>query len=1118
MMCARVNVMDVVVWLRSLGLGKYEAAFRDNEVDDSVLPNLTAEDLKELGVAALGHRRKLLDAIAALRAGESAKTKATAQDSVGVPTTAPTVEATGDRRQLTVVFIDLVGSTVLGGQLDPEDLMRLLGQYRETCVAAISKYEGHVAQYLGDGILVYFGFPLAQEDAADRAVRAGLEIVEKVGRLRQPDGRALEARVGIATGLVVTRGTTGVGTAGEETVVGDTPNLAARLQSMADPGCVLVGPTTHQLTSNFFEFSFLGEHAIKGFYDPISIWKVLGESTIESRFAAAHAASAGPIVGRERELAFLNDCWQRATRGDGHVVLVVGEAGMGKSRLLEAVTERVGQEPHRLLRCQCSPYHRNSVLFPFKKPLRHGLGLSHDLSSQEDLDRIERMLSRVGRHKRSSTLLLAELLDVPSEEKLSPLEMTPNQRKEETLAILEDLLMVPLDGPVLLLLEDAHWSDQTTQTLIERLLKRIGREQALVLITYRPELKTNWTEHPHGTLITCKQIGHEHCATLIRNVASRTQMDDTLIREIVTRSDGVPLFAEELTKAVLDLRSLGASAVPLTLQDSLMARLDRLGRAKDIGQIASVIGRQFSYALLEAIAGASDIDLRSALARLRESGLIFEAGDDGASSYSFNHSLVQEAAYESLSRSRRQALHKEIASHLESGSTVTDESEPALIAHHYGRAGESEKSCRFWLLAAERSSQRLAFADSIASLTSALAEAERVVDPTLRARLKVDAQLKLGATLAIHKGPQTSEAESALKEAKALAKEANAGPQLFQATWGLYLNAARNRRLDEVEVLSEELTTISREIDDEDFKIEALHHRWGTAYFFGQTAKLLEYAEEGIAYYDRDRHHKFSYVFAGHDPGACAYNCRALALGLLGRSRSVRPTLDAGLALATSLQHPLTLAFYLSSVVFAMYLVRDSNGCRELAEQLTQVSARYDFPATRAVGLFMLGAADALQCDVAHALEQMEPSYKATFGYGFLGVLPGVILAEALASADRNQEALALVTGLLEKSSTPERGPFISELWRIRGETVLRQSAVNSQEAERFLKTALRIADQQGANVFRLNAGIPLARMLAEGGRREEAKSVLDHVNAIRLDEWDGPESAIANQLRLDLG
>ena len=889
---------DFKLWLQSVGLEKYGEVFASHDIDLTVAPDLTEQDLEKLGLS-LGHRRKFMAAAAKFRTAPASSPVASAQ-AQPVDQLAPAVE----RRQLTVVFVDLVGSTALGTELDPEDLIQLLRQYRDACTAVIAKFDGFIAQYLGDGILVYFGFPQAQEHAGERAVRAGLEIAGKIGQLKQPDGRALQARVGIATGLVVTGGATGVGTAGEETVVGDTPNLAARLQSLADPGCVLVGPTTHQLTSNFFEFSFLGEHAIKGFRDSISVWKVLGESAIENRFAAAHAAAAGPIVGRERELVFLYDSWQRATRGDGHVVLLAGEAGIGKSRLLEALAERVSEEPHRLLRCQCSPYHRNSVLFPFKTLLRHRLDISRDLPSQENLDRISRMLERVGRHARSSTLLLAELLEISSGDTLSSIEMTPNQRKEETLTILEDLLMAPLDGPVLLLLEDAHWSDQTTQTLIERLLKRIGREHALVLITHRPELKTNWSEHPQGTLITCKQIGHEHCAALIRNVASRMQMDDTLIREIVTRSDGVPLFAEELTKAVLDLRSLGASAVPLTLQDSLMARLDRLGPAKDIAQIASVIGRQFSYALLEAIAGASDIDLRAALARLRESGLIFEAGNEGESSYSFNHSLVQEAAYESLSRSRRQSLHKEIAHHLESQSNATGESEPTLIAHHYSRAGEAEKSFHYWLLAADRSGQRLAFAESVDNLTSALAEAERVADPKLRTRLKLDAQLRLGATLAIHKGPQTNEAALALEQAKTLAKEANAGPQLFQATWGLYLNAARNRRLDKVEVLGEELTTISREIGDEDLKFEALHHRWGSAYFFGQTAKMLEYATEGTEHYDRDRHHKFSYVFAGHDPGACAYGCRATALGMAGHSRSVRPALDAGLALATSLQHP----------------------------------------------------------------------------------------------------------------------------------------------------------------------------------------------------------------------
>ena len=1102
---------DIAPWLQSLGLEKYGEILASHDIDLTVAPDLTEQDLEKLGLS-LGHRRKFIAAAAKFRTAAISSAVASTQVQP-LDQSGPLVE----RRQLTVVFIDLVGSTAFGRELDPEDLIRLLRQYRDVCVAAIGKYDGFIAQYLGDGILVYFGFPQAQEHAAERAVRAGLEILEKVGRLKQPDGLPLQCRVGIATGLVVAGDATGVGTAGEETVVGETPNLAARLQSSAEPDCVLVGPSTHRLTEDFFEYSFLGEQAIKGFHEPISIWKALRESATESRFAAAHAAAAGPIVGRERELAFLYDSWQRATQGNGHAALLVGEAGMGKSRLMEALAEHV-REPHSLLRCQCSPYHRNSVLFPFKKLLRHRLDISRDVSVQENLDRLSRMLARVGRHARPSTLLLAELLEVPSEDTLSPLEMTPNQRKDETLAILEDLLMAPLDGPVLLLLEDAHWSDQTTQTLIERLLMRIEHERALILITHRPELRTNWSEHPQATLITCKQIGKEHCAALIRNVADRMQMEDSLIQEIVARSDGVPLFVEELTKAVLDLRSIGPGTVPLTLQDSLMARLDRLGRAKDFAQIASVIGRQFSYELLQAIADANDSDLRAALARLRETGMIFEAENDGEASYSFNHSLVQEAAYESLPRSRRQSLHRQIACHLEARSTEMGESEPTLIAHHYSRAGEAEKSFRFWLLAADRSGQRLAFAESVANLSSAMAEAERVPDSELRTHLKLDAQLRLGATLVNHKGAQTNEAESALEAARALAKEINAGPQLFQATWGLYLNAARNRRYDKAEVRGEELMTISRELGDEDLKFEALHHRWGFAMFTGQTEKILEYTAEGLEQYDRDRHHKFSYVFAGHDPGVCAHCVRSLALGIAGRAKSVRPAVDGGLALADSLQHPLTLAFSHSIACFAMHIVRDSDGCREFAERLRQVSAKYDFPGTHAVGSFMLGAASALQGDTALALRQMEPSFEATLGYGFLGMLPGVIMAEALASADRDQEALAVITRLLDETSTPEVGSFIPELWRIRGEVALRQSANNSPQAEHYFRTALRIADEQGAPVFRLRAGIPLARLLAEGGRRNEAKMALDRANTNRLDEWNGPEIAIATQLGSDLG
>jgi class 3 adenylate cyclase/ABC-type lipoprotein export system ATPase subunit len=1102
---------DFTLWLQGLGLEKYSAVLASHDIDLTVVPDLTEHDLEKLGLS-IGHRRKFLTAAAKFRPVTSSPVASAQIEPSGQPV--PQVE----RRQVTVVFIDLVGSTALGSELDPEDLIRLLRQYREACVATVGKHDGYIAQYLGDGILVYFGFPLALEHAAELAVRAGLETVEKVGRLKRPDGLPLQCRVGIATGLVVTGETSGVGAAGEETVVGDTPNLAARLQSAAEPDCVLVGPSTHQLTRDFFNYSFLGEQAIKGFNEPVLVWKALRESASESRFAAAHAAAAGPMVGRERELAFLYDAWQRATQGDGHVVLLAGEAGMGKSRLLEALAERVREEPHRLLRCQCSPYHRNSVLFPIKTLLRHRLDIGRDLSTQENMDRVGRALERVGRQSRSSMLLLAELLEIPLEDTLSPIEMTPNQRKNETLAIVEDLLMMALDGPVLLLLEDAHWSDQTTQTLIDRLLNRIGREHALVLITHRPELKTNWSEHAQGTQINCKAIGQNHCAALIRQVANRSQMDDSLVREIIARSDGVPLFAQELTKAVLDLRSVGPSAVPLTLQDSLMARLDRLGRAKDVAQIASVFGRQFSLALLQAVAGASHSDLSEALVRLRESGLVFEAGNEDGLSYSFNHSLVQEAAYESLSRSRRQSLHHEIARHLESRSTATGESEPTLIAHHYSRAGDAEKSFDFWLLAADRSGQRLAFAESVANLSSALAEAERVADPAQRTHLKLEAQLRLGTTLALQKGPQSSEAELALEEARTLATAVSARPQLFQATWGLYINAARNQRLDKAELRGDELMTISREIGDGDLRFEALHHRWGFVYFKGQTQEMLQYTADGIEQYDRDRHHRFSYVYAGHDPGACAYCVRALALGLAGRARSVRPALDDGLALSNSLQHPLTLAFFNSVACFALHIVGDSGGCREFAERLMQVSARYDLPATKAVGSFMLGAAHGLEGDLASALEQMEPSYEATFGYGFLGMLPGIIMADALAGANRNREALALVTRLLEGLRTPEEGVFVPELWRLRGELVLRQSAGDAREAERHFETAARLAAEQRAIVYQLRAATRLSRLLAEQGRREEARTVLDVANANPLEEWEGPEIGIATQLRSELG
>ena len=1100
----------IELWLRNIGLEKYADVFARHDIDLEVAPNLSEQDLDKLGLS-LGHRRKFLTAVAKLRAGGTQTTDHPTQ------VDAPRPEAAGvERRQVTVVFSDLVGSTALTSQLDPEDMDRLLQEYRKVCAAVVSRYDGHVAQYLGDGIVAFFGFPAAQEHAAERAVRAGLEITAAVGRLKRPDGEALQSRVGIATGLVAA-GTAGV--PGEQTVVGDAPNLAARLQSFAEPGCVLVGPATHRLTEAFFEFLSVGEHEVKGYREPIPMWKVLGEVAIESRFISARAAGADPILGRERETAFLSDAWQRAAHGNGHVVVLSGEAGIGKSRLLEALVEHVRDEPHRLLRAQCSPYHGNTVLYPILQLLRQQLDLRRDLSDAENLQRVDGMLKKIGRSTRQARLLMAELFALHAPETLSQADITSAQRRNATLEILEAFLVAPLDGAtVLLLLEDVHWSDPTTQTLIDRLLGRIEGDRALIIVTHRPEMKPAWADHRDATPLRCKQLGREHCVALSRHLASRWGIDDALIEAIASRSDGVPLYVMELTKAVLAQQSPDSSAVPLTLRDSLMARLDRLGGAKAIAQTASVIGRQFRYDLLATVAEADGTELREGLELLHRSGLIFAAGAEEELAYSFHHALIEEAAYESLSRARRQTLHAKIARSLESGITADGAGEPAVIAHHYSRAGEFEKASQFWLLVADRSGERLAFVESLGAINFALRDAEQIADPALRASLKLDAQLKLGRSLVFQKGPHSTEAELAFTEAHRLAKEANAGPQLFQSVWGLYVNAARNRQYNKAKIRGAELRAISDELGDEDLKFETLHHRWGFAYFTGHTADMLSYAADGVKRYDSARHHRFAYTFAGHDAGVCAHCIRAMGLSVLGDTAKIKPELEAAVALSDRLQHPLSLLFAQGIMCNTHYLTHDLGACRASANEMLRVATKYDLPVYGAIGTFWLGATEAMQDDVIGGLRQMEPGFEPLHKIGLFALLPAVVMAHTLMQANRDRDALALIARLLGETSDPQVGMFVSELWRIRGELIAREHGSDTALAEDCLQAALRIAQGQEATLLQSRAGIALAKYFAERGRREEARTALTKSGVRGLADRAAPEVVAADELSAALG
>ena len=721
--------MDVVVWLRSLGLGKYEKVFRENEIDETVLPSLTAEDLKELGVAALGHRRKLLDAIASLRGDGSAKAPPA---DVAPPSSAPSVspEDRAERRQVTVMFSDLVGSTALSARMDPEDLREIISAYQSCVAETVRHFDGFVAKYMGDGVLMYFGYPQAHEDDAERAVRAGLELMTAVSALKAPE--PLQTRVGIATGMVVVGDLIGSGASQEQAIVGETPNLAARLQSIAEPNTVVIAEGTRRLLGNLFELEDLGAKDLKGVAGPVRAWAALRASSVEGRFEALHGTGLTDLVGREEELELLLRRWSRAKNGEGQVVLLSGEAGIGKSRLTAALLERLAAEPHTRLRYFCSPQHTDSAFYPIIGQMERAAGFAYDDTPTTRLDKLDAMLARNATSKQEAALF-GELLSLPNDGRFPTLELAPQQRRQRTLeALTTQVEALTRQSPVLAIFEDVHWIDPTSLEVLGRTVDRIKTLGVLLIITYRPEFEPPWIGRPNVTALTLNRLGEREIASMIERVVGNKMLPTNIRQDIIERTDGIPLFVEEMTKAVLEADSQGAAAqavsmvpspmlaVPASLHASLMARLDRLGSAKEVAQIGSVIGREFSHALLAALARKPELELASALERLLEAGLVFRQGEPPHATYLFKHALVQDAAYGTLLRVPRRALHARIAETLESQSSEIAENRPELLARHYTEAGLIEKAVGLWGKAGQRSLERSALVEAVEQFTRAL--------------------------------------------------------------------------------------------------------------------------------------------------------------------------------------------------------------------------------------------------------------------------------------------------------------------------------------------------------------------------------------------------------------
>ena len=594
--------MDVVVWLRSLGLGKYEAAFRENEIDETVLPSLTHETLKELGVSAVGHRLKLLDAIAALRANASGK--APSADAATTPT-APSAfpEDRAERRQVTVMFSDLVGSTALSARMDPEDLREVISGYQKCVAETVRRFGGFVAKYMGDGVLIYFGYPQAHEDDAERAVRAGLELIASVSDLKTH--AALQTRVGIATGLVVVGDLIGSGASQEQAIVGETPNLAARLQGVAEPNSVVIAESTRKLVGNLFEVRDLGAPDLKGIAGPLRAWAALRPASVDSRFEAFHATGLTELVGRDEELELLLRRWSRGKSGEGQVVLLSGEAGIGKSRLTAALLERLAPEPHTRLRYFCSPQHTDSALYPIISKMERAAGFAHGDTARAKLDKLDAVLEQ-SFTPRQDAALFAEMLSLPNDGRYPTLDLLAEQRRQKTMeALIAQVEALSRSNPVLMIFEDVHWLDPTSLETLSRTVDRIRTLGVLLIVTYRPEFEPPWVGRPYVTALTLNRLGEREIAAMIDRVTGNKPLPASIRLDIIERTDGIPLFAEEMTKAVLETVGEGATerlaasiptpsvAVPASLHASLMARLDRLGPAKEVAQIGAAIGREF---------------------------------------------------------------------------------------------------------------------------------------------------------------------------------------------------------------------------------------------------------------------------------------------------------------------------------------------------------------------------------------------------------------------------------------------------------------------------------------------------------------------------------------------
>jgi class 3 adenylate cyclase len=1122
------TVTGIQEWLEQVGLEKYADVFAAHEITLEVLADLTQPDIDRL-VLPTGPRRRLMMAIQALRAAGRPEPSVLVPETAIVP---PTKAQDAERRQLTVMFCDMVGSTGLSERLDPEELRELMVAYRKAGGEVVARYEGQVAQYRGDALMAYFGWPSAHEDDAERSVRAALEIVHAVKAVRADP--PLAVHIGVATGTVVVGAVSRADDAEAQLAVGETPNLAARLQGLAGPDEVVIAPSTRRLVGDTFDLTDLGAHPLKGIAGPVRAWRVLRVGDAASRFEASHGEQLTPLVGRAQEIGLLLDRWQLASKSEGQVVLLSGEPGIGKSRVLSELRKRLEAQGAQALRFQCSPYYVNHAFWPSIDNFERALKFARDEAPESKLDKLEALI--VGEYGRplSDVRFIASILSIPCEARYGPLTMTPQKQKDETLRTLVDIAEAAVrKQPSVALFEDVHWADPTTLEVLDLLVSRVKGLPLLMVLTHRPEFQNRWAGHHHVEVISLTKLTRAQSNAIVSRLAGDKALPKDLVEQILTKTDGVPLFVEELTKSILEsgqlqeagehydyLASSRSITVPATLRDSLMARLDRYMPVKEIAQIGAAIGREFSYELISAVARRPTAELQDVLERLTASGLAFRKGTVPEATYTFKHALVQEAAYDSLLKSKRQQLHTEIARTIEERFPNVKDTEPEVLAHHYTRAGLFEQGAAYWLKAGRNALGRMALTEAIAHLEAGLDVIGSLPASEVRDTSELECRVLLSTAWEAYRGWPAPQLADVLKPALPLAKAARQPKLLARTLWGLWVQMMSVGPVAESLRWAEELLNAGEEIADEELLLVGHMAVMVTNFWLGNPRVVEQHARAIMERYVHERHGQIV-KFMNHDPKTLAGIYLPLVLWILGYPDQAAAMVDERDAHARLVGHPFDSGFVMTLGAWVFHYRREPEKQYARNDVVQKLARDAGLPFLSAVlaPFLSTGISLAQQGRLSEGIEHMQRGIQFWEGAGAKTVTPYIRsrLGEAIALNGDVDGGLSHIDAMLEQIARPgwqERG-HLAEILRLKGWMLSLKGDLAG--AERNYLASLEWAREQQAKSWELRTATSLARLWQGQGKRKEAYDLLAPIYGWFTEGFDTKDLIEAKALLAEL-